>query len=90
VGKGRYIFRGVVIISTNGVNFISTLQLFVDRKQKVMHICKVVRMLRDCFPGFCWKFHLEAHVCTLSPTHTYWCGPPVNDSYQHGALLELV
>jgi len=21
--------------------------------------------------------------------HTYWCGPPMNDSYKQGALLEL-
>ena len=26
----------------------------------------------------------------LQPTHTYWCGPPMNNSYQQGALLELV
>jgi hypothetical protein len=25
----------------------------------------------------------------LYTPHTYWCGPPVNDSYQQGARLEL-
>ena len=26
----------------------------------------------------------------LYTPHTCWCGPPTNDFYQHGALLELV
>lgn len=39
-----------------------------------------------------WCWEVEDFVVTNSPpTHAYWCGPPLNGSYQHGGLLlELV
>ena len=28
-------------------------------------------------------------LCITQPTHTYWCGPPMNGSYQQGPLSKL-
>ena len=54
--------------------------------EKVHLFSKFVAISKDICPT-----HNNLTTCNvyLYTSHTCWCGPPVNDSYQHGALLEL-